>query len=145
MSNSKVHRNTLQRQVILNELRKLKTHPTASALHVLVQKRLPKISLGTIYRNLEYLSQIGVIQKLTLSGGEARFDGTIEPHQHVRCVQCNRVDDIIGPPLALPPHDSQDVGGYQIHGYRLEFFGVCPECQQGAVEPDDGSPPPVQS
>jgi Fur family ferric uptake transcriptional regulator len=144
MSSRKIHRNTLQRQVILEVLRKQKTHPTAAALHVLVQKRLPKISLGTIYRNLEFLSQIGVIQKLMISSGEARFDATIEPHQHVRCISCGRIDDVAGPPLVIPPDTYQDVGGYQILGHRLEFFGICPECRESAwesEEPEENSNP----
>ncbi|MBN2579959.1 MAG: transcriptional repressor [Pirellulales bacterium] len=143
MSHPKSHRNTLQRQVILEELRKLKNHPTASALHVLVQKRLPKISLGTIYRNLEYLSQIGAIQKLSISGGEARFDAVIEPHQHVRCINCGRVDDADCPPLIIPQDYPQDMRGYQILGHRLEFFGICPECRQSAAEPDEGADSPL--
>jgi Fur family transcriptional regulator, ferric uptake regulator len=90
---------------------------------------------------LEYLSRLGMIQKLTISGGEARFDATIEPHQHVRCIRCSRVDDAAGPPLPLPPHGNHDEGGYQILGYRLEFLGICPECRHGASESEDGSHP----
>jgi Fur family ferric uptake transcriptional regulator len=142
MSGHKIHRNTLQRKVILEELQKLRTHPTASALHVLVQKRLPKISLGTVYRNLEYLSRRGTIKKLTISGGETRFDATVEPHQHVRCVRCSRVDDAAVPPLAVPHIGIQDVGGYQILGYRLEFLGVCPECRRTASESGEGPDEP---
>jgi Fur family transcriptional regulator, ferric uptake regulator len=136
MSGHKVHRNTLQRKVILEELQKLESHPTASALHMVVQKRLPKISLGTVYRNLEYLARRGLVLKLTtISGGETRFDAVVEPHQHVRCVRCSRVDNAAVPPYAVPHVGFHDVGGYEILGYRLEFFGVCPDCRQTAPEP----------
>jgi Fur family transcriptional regulator, ferric uptake regulator len=145
MSSRSFHRNTLQRQVILEELQKITTHPTASELHGLVQKRLPKISLGTIYRNLEFLSQVGAIQKITISGGESRYDAMIEPHQHVRCISCGRVEDVVGPPLVLPPGAYQDVGEYQILGHRLEFFGICPECRESDAGPDEGSDSPQES
>jgi Fur family transcriptional regulator, ferric uptake regulator len=141
MSGHKIHRNTLQRTVILEELQKLNSHPTASELHILVQKRLPKISLGTVYRNLEYLSRRGLAQKLTISGNETRFDATVEHHQHVRCVQCSRVDDAAVPPFALPHAGLQDVGGYKILGYRLEFYGVCPECRRTGSESGEDSDP----
>ena len=136
-------RNTQQRQLILEELQMLKTHPTAAALYALVRCRLPKISLGTVYRNLEMLSRRGIIQKLEFGGGEARYDGTVEQHDHVRCVSCGRVDDVSAPPLDLQALDLQgdrdnDLGGYKIIGHRLEYLGVCPECQ--AADAKNGAP-----
>ena len=97
----KTQRNTRQRQVILEELQKLTSHPTAAGLYEIVRRRLPKISLGTVYRNLELLARTGLIQKLEFGGGEARFDGNVDRHDHVRCVRCGRVDDISAPPLDL--------------------------------------------
>jgi Fur family transcriptional regulator, ferric uptake regulator len=140
MSGHKVHRNSLQRKVILEELQKLESHPTASVLHMAVQKRLPKISLGTVYRNLEYLYRRGLVHKLTISKGETRFDAVVEPHQHIRCVRCSRVDNAAVPPFAVPHIGFQEVGGYEIHGYHLEFFGVCPECRQTASDRGSESP-----
>jgi len=128
MINSELHRNTRQRQVILEELRKLKTHPTAAGLYAIVRRRMPKISLGTVYRNLELLSQLGTIWKLEFGSDEARYDGTVEYHDHLRCVRCGRVDDAPGPPLALTEGGKEDWGGYKVLGHRLEFFGVCPKC-----------------
>jgi Fur family transcriptional regulator, ferric uptake regulator len=122
-------RNTRQRQVILEELRKLKTHPTASGLYAIVRERLPKISLGTVYRNLEMLCEVGLVQKFEFGGGEARYDGTIDHHDHIRCANCGRLDDVCCPPLDLPGDSANDLGGYTILGHRLEYFGVCPACQ----------------
>src|SRR5574340_808335 len=87
-------RRTRQREVILEELQKVKSHPTAVGLHDLVRRRLPKISLGTVYRNLELLAKAGVIRKLETAGAEARFDGNAGQHHHIRCVGCGRVDDV---------------------------------------------------
>jgi Fur family ferric uptake transcriptional regulator len=124
-----LHRNTLQRQVILEELRKLTTHPTAAVLYDIVRSRLPKISLGTVYRNLEMLSRLGVIQKIEFGAGEARFDGFVELHDHLRCIRCGRVDDAPLPPLALREVTGNDLGGYRIVDHRLEYLGFCPGCQ----------------
>jgi len=125
-----IQRWTRQREVILEELRKLRTHPTAAGLYDVVRRRLPKVSLATVYRNLERLSELGYVRKLDLGGSEARFDGNLERHDHVRCVCCGRVDDLPGPPLELGRDAHDDWGGYEMVDYRLEFLGVCPACRQ---------------
>ena len=125
----KTRRNTRQRQVVLEELRRLRCHPTASALYEIARNRLPKISLGTVYRNLELLADNGVIQKLQMSGSEARYDGSPEPHQHVRCVNCDRVDDVHDMPGDVLKGQVMSSSGYKIIGFRLEFMGICPTCQ----------------
>ena len=131
MPTGKILRNTRQRQIILEELKKLKSHPTADELHELVRKRLPRISLGTIYRNLELLAANGVIQKLEQAGGRARFDGNPENHYHVRCLSCGRVEDITVAPIKAIAREGSNIEGYQILGYRLEYFGICPKCTNG--------------
>ena len=122
-------RNTQQRQVILEELRKLTSHPTAAELYEIVRKRLPRISLGTVYRNLELLAQNNIIQKLDTSGSEARYDCNPERHHHVRCVHCDRVDDLHDLPANPVGNKFKESNGWKILGYRLEFIGICPECK----------------
>ena len=129
MKDHPFHRNTKQRQVILEELRKLTSHPTAVGIYRIVVRRLPKISLGTVYRNLDLLTKSGVIQKLEFGSEEARFDGNLAPHHHIRCVKCGRVDDIHSPPLDLLGGVTDDLGGYHVLGHRVEFFGLCPQCK----------------
>ena len=129
MDGARTQRNTRQRQLILEELRKLDSHPTAATLYATVRQRLPTISLGTVYRNLELLARTGQIQKLDFAGGEARFDGNVASHDHLRCVRCGRVDDLPAFSLDLSGGAANDWCGYQILGRRLEFFGVCPQCR----------------
>ena len=129
MAEHSAHRTTRQRQIILEELQNLTSHPTAAGLYEIVRRRLPRISLGTVYRNLELLTRLGTIQKLEYGGGEARFDGNVQRHDHVRCVECGRLDDIPGPPLDLSGGIANDFNNYRILGCRLEYLGVCPECQ----------------
>jgi Fur family ferric uptake transcriptional regulator len=128
-----LHRKTRQRQVILEELQAVTSHPTAVQLHKLVQRRLPRVSLGTVYRNLDLLARLGLIEKKEHSGGEARFDANTAPHDHLRCMYCGRVDDVMSPPLDLPRPEEDDLRGYQLIGHRLEFIGICPRCRQSSA------------
>ena len=119
---------TRQRRVILEELRKVKTHPSADEIYEIVRKRLPRISLGTVYRNLEILSESGDIQKLEPGCSLKRFDGNPSEHCHIRCVRCDRIADAsMVPDLEI---DLQRVNStdFEIVGHRLEFLGVCPIC-----------------
>lgn len=124
-------RRTRQREVILDELARLRTHPTAAELYVLVRRRLPRISVATVYRNLERLAAAGEIQKLQFAGAEGRFDATTTRHDHVRCVVCGRLDDLPAPPVALPAAPPEDAGGYQLLEPRLYWLGICPGCRAG--------------
>jgi Fe2+ or Zn2+ uptake regulation protein len=141
MAERKAQRNTLQRQVVLQELQKLTSHPTAAALYEITRARMSKISLGTVYRNLEILAGNGVIQKLEISGGEARFDGNPEQHYHVRCIHCERVDDVHDLPEDFVQGQLQHLAGYDIVGFRLDFMGVCPDCQDGCASNGSGASP----
>ncbi|MFP4474709.1 MAG: Fur family transcriptional regulator [Desulfatibacillaceae bacterium] len=123
-------RMTRQRKVILEELADVTTHPTADQVYVLVRKRLPHISLATVYRNLEVLSEVGAIKKLDLGGTQRRYDGDTSEHHHVRCIHCQRVDDVPADACVVPDPDSIQVKGFEIIGQRLEFLGICQDCQQ---------------
>ena len=129
MTDKKPRRNTRQRQVVLEELKKLSSHPTAAEVYEIARRRLPKLSLGTVYRNLELLAADGAIQRLAISGTESRFDGDPERHHHVRCVRCGRVDDVHGVPPDLVKARFRSLNGYDIIGHRLEFAGICPACK----------------
>lgn len=127
-------RMTRQRKVILEELRKMATHPSAEDIYEVVRKQLPRISLGTVYRNLEILSELGKIQKLELGGTLKRFDWNTKKHYHIRCINCDRVDNA---PMGFMEHVENDLDGttgYQITGHRLEFLGLCPDCLEQAIE-----------
>jgi len=121
---------TKQRQLILNELCSVTSHPTADDLYQMVRLKLPRISLGTVYRNLETLAELGLIQKIEVGGTQKRFDGNAAAHYHVRCLHCGRVDDL---DLALNTdmeHEARKKTAYKILRHRLEFAGLCPECQK---------------
>ncbi len=123
-------RMTRQRAIILEELRKSKDHPTADEVYSLVRERLPRISLGTVYRNLDFLVSTGEVAKLEVAGTTKRFDGDISWHQHVRCVHCGRIGDV------MQPYPSPDVKDMHVEGFasilasRVEYDGICEECAQ---------------
>lgn len=136
MTEQRTQRMTKQRRIILEELRKLKTHPTADELYGIVRERLPRISLGTVYRNLDVLFENGEVLKLEAAGNQKRFDGDVSPHSHVRCIRCGRLGDV------MQRTGGVDVEGYTAPGFEIthasiEFYGVCDDC----AELERNSPP----
>lgn len=123
-------RMTKQRRLILDELRSQNTHPTADIIYEKVRRKMPKISLGTVYRNLEILTAVGEIQTLELSGTQKRYDGIANKHYHIRCLHCGRVDDAPIAPLQRLEDELYESTVYTIMGHRLEFMGLCPECSR---------------
>ncbi|MBI2425558.1 MAG: transcriptional repressor [Candidatus Hydrogenedentes bacterium] len=128
-----MQRITEQRRVLLEELQATKRHPTADELYETVRCRLPNISLGTVYRNLDLLVRSGSIRKLDKAGGQARYDADLSEHLHVRCLHCGAIADLpddgalkLEIPLPVIP-------SYAITRYRLEFEGTCPGCSAGTT------------
>jgi len=129
----KIARLTTQRKIILDELSKVKTHPTASEVYEMVRQQLPRISLGTVYRNLELMSASGMILKIDVAGTQKRFDATTSPHYHIRCSCCDRVDDIDMPVSTSLVTVANTKTSYQILDHNVEFTGLCPECRQQKI------------
>ena len=120
---------TTQRQIILEELGKVTSHPTANEVYDMVRKRLPRIGLGTVYRNLELLADNGVILKLEVGGTQKRFDATVDPHYHIRCTGCGKVDDIEIPVQHNLQEAAHLASNYEVLSHHIEFSGVCHSCQ----------------
>jgi Fur family ferric uptake transcriptional regulator len=126
---------TPQRQVILEELRGVRSHPSADEIYAMVRRRLPRISLGTVYRNLEILSELGKIQKLEAGGALKRFDGNSENHYHIRCTCCGKVVDAPFEVMERLEERLETPDGYLVFGHRLEFQGICPGCRERPISP----------
>jgi Fur family ferric uptake transcriptional regulator len=124
---------TNQRRVIIEELQRLRSHPTADELYEIVRRRLPHISLGTVYRNLEFLAGKGIIKKLEIGGAQKRFDADLDNHQHIRCTKCGRIDDLPeGTAVTHCDREALESTGYEIIDRRVEFIGICPDCRSRA-------------
>ena len=123
-------RMTKQRALILDTLRSVVSHPTADEIYHMVRKKMPKISLGTVYRNLDMLAGAGEVTLLERTGGQKRFDGNTMPHQHVRCLNCGRVADVYPAlPLSLPDVSAVKVPGFVLRRIDVEITGVCDGCK----------------
>ena len=119
---------TKQRQLILEAVRATNSHPTADELFQVIRRKLPTISLATVYRNLNFLSDIGEIRKLSMPGMPDRFDWRLEAHEHMVCYVCGQVLD-----FALPGNLQQQIAqacGAEIAGYTLVAHGTCAHCQK---------------
>lgn len=125
-------RMTKQRAVILEALRSVTTHPTADEIYGMVRKKLPRISLGTVYRNLELLTSMGEITRLDKAGAQKHFDGNPMPHMHVRCKICGRIGDACGT-VPVPSTQHVSAPGFTIQYTEIEFIGVCADCEQAGI------------
>ena len=136
-------RMTKQKTVVLEELSKVKTHPTAYDVYEMVKSRLPRISLGTVYRNLDQLSSGGQIRRLDMGQSQRRFDAVVDDHLHIRCISCGKVDDVPLNP-AMSTITIKDIvssqSGYEVLGCEMDFQGICPKCKKMmAVHKIDGT------
>jgi Fur family transcriptional regulator, peroxide stress response regulator len=120
-------RNTKQLEVVWDAVKNDKSHPTADQIYDKVRRRLPSISLGTVYRNLQKLVADEKLQILIL-GRAQHFDPLVERHQHFICEACERVFDVIVDnerdlkPAKLPH------AGFKVTSHQLAFYGTCKHC-----------------
>jgi Fe2+ or Zn2+ uptake regulation protein len=127
-----IMRSTRQRSIILEVLQGITTHPTAGWIFDKVKEHCPHISLGTVYRNLNLLKKTGRIRELTFGKNTARYDGNFEPHHHIFCLECGRLEDVtctVHPDLTK---SVEEMNGYRIMSHQLEFRGICPDCLKTA-------------
>lgn len=129
-------RNTKQRTLILDIVRTHGDHPTAEDIYRDVRERNPKVSRGTVYRNLNLLEETGDIISIEAPGGN-RFDRRCDPHAHVICCSCGAVRD------AMIEHDYALDGmverqtGYTVTRHETLFYGICPSCQEKKAQNED--------
>lgn len=117
-----------QREVIKESLINREDHPTADMIYMDVREVFPNISLGTVYRNLQLLTDLGEIQKLNVGDGVDHFDAKTFPHYHFICTECGSVID-----LQMKNIDTiKDIAGVnfdgQIAGHITYFYGICGNC-----------------
>jgi len=148
MQSKKDFRLTRQRRIILEEMRNMRLHPNACELYDAVKSRLPHISLATVYRNLEILSEIGLVRKITISGRQKRFDINAGAHYHAHCILCGAILDIPVDPKVMPGllDETGELDNFRVLETRIEFFGHCGACRPGGTtaEDEDSLPEPLQ-
>ena len=128
MANLKYSR---QREAIKDYLSSVTTHPTADTVYMHIKDEFPIISLGTVYRNLNLLVELGEIRKLSCGDGTDHFDYDTSPHYHYVCRQCGRVMDIpMEATKELETAAKEFVLG-TIDDHTVFFYGICDECLKG--------------
>lgn len=121
--------NTIQRSLVLDVVNRLKSHATADEVYAEVAATHPNISKATVYRNLNLLSEMGMIRKLEIPGGADRFDHICKEHCHVKCEKCGRVFDIEIPYIDGLENRVENRNGFELTGYDILFRGICPGCR----------------
>jgi len=125
---------TPQREIILDYLIKVDTHPTVEMIHDGIDARLPNLSVATIYNTLKLLVDKGLVIELPNDDGGVRYDFFGTPHYHAICENCGKIVDIYSNQYAEIVRriraETADQTGYTVTGTQLEVTGLCPECQQ---------------
>lgn len=132
-------RKTIQRALTLKAVQALQSHPTVDEVYEAVLAEHPNISRGTVYRNLNQLSENGEIREIEVPGGADRFDHCCYEHYHVRCLKCGRVFDVDMDYITDLTKAIKDTHGFQFRGYDLIFKGICPACIQSQGTPAQSS------
>ncbi len=117
-----------QRERILDFVKRSRRHPSAEHVYRAIRKDFPKISLGTVYRNLAILGEQGALRKLGFAGDADRFDGCTEEHYHFVCNRCGGIYDLtVSLDDTLPDRVMKETG-HRVVWHQVEFFGVCRRC-----------------
>lgn len=120
---------TPQRLAIYNVLCNTKAHPNAEMIYNKLQPYYPTMSLATIYKTIDILREINLIQVLNVGEESLRYDAVVKAHPHIRCTVCNRVDDVVDYDFTPAMETVAKSTSYDLSGQQLYFYGVCPECQ----------------
>lgn len=124
------YRITPQRLALLRLLAESANHPTAAQLYEQLKLDYPTTSLATVYKTLSVLKDMDEVLEIRLGSTESRFDGRdAQPHPHVLCVQCQRIFDLEACACTDLRQQAAEASGYVILRQRIDFYGICPECQ----------------
>jgi Fur family transcriptional regulator, peroxide stress response regulator len=123
-------RRSRQRERILEVLRETESHPTADWVYAKLKREFPRLSLGTVYRNLSVLSEQGLVKKIPLGSTFDRFEANVGPHYHLICESCSRILDFLFPGYEELNRKADRMTDFSIRHHRIEFFGTCSDCHR---------------
>jgi len=128
-----------QRELVLQTVLENPIHPTADDVYEQVRRKNPKISLGTVYRNLNFLSEMGMLKKISMPVGSDRFDGRLDEHYHMACTCCGRVFDVECSVFRELDRQIMDLRGFQVRDRHLLLTGLCRDCREVRAEEQPAS------
>jgi len=124
-----IKRNTIQRNMVLDAVRKLHNHPTADEVYALVKEGYPNISRATVYRNLSLLCDAGEIRKREVPNSPDRYDHNTTNHYHVKCAVCGKFMDLDMEYLEDLNKKVTNTNGFVLTSHNIVFSGICEDCQ----------------
>lgn len=127
---------TPQRLAVYEALSHTYSHPNAEMLYQMLQPDYPTMSLATVYKTMDIFAELGLVQVLNVGEDSYRYDAEMISHPHIRCISCNRVDDVFDIDDEKMLGTVAEKSGYKLTGRQLYFFGRCPECQKKLAKKD---------
>lgn len=125
------HKLTPQRLAIINILSHSEGHPSVEDIYRQLQSNFPGVSEATVYRNILLIKSLGEVLELGFAGESTRYDGRKpHPHPHIVCVKCKKIVDPDLESLNEMTKEITEESGFDILTYRLDFFGICPDCRK---------------
>jgi len=128
------YRLTPQRMAVLRVLIGNQEHLSIDQIYERVKVDFPMTSLATVYKTLAVLKEMGEVLELGFGSDSNRYDSNLHPHAHLTCVKCKKIIDVdIDIGRIVPEELTQEIArrtGYQMVSCRLDFFGICPQCQR---------------
>lgn len=121
---------TPQRLAVYEALANTKQHPSAEMLFGTLQPKYPSMSFATVYKTVEILNKLGLIQIINTGEDSFRYDADISEHSHVQCTVCGRVDDVPALNDRSLVVKVEEASGYSIDKHQFYFFGVCEKCRK---------------
>ena len=124
-------RRTVQKSAIEDALLRAQGHVSAEELHLIVRKHLPRISIGTVYRNLKALVEDGKALKVPAPDGRLLFESASERHHHLRCLHCNKVFNcyIDQSEFISIAREAADKSGFLMKDFSVTIEGFCSACE----------------
>lgn len=117
---------TKHRELIFNDLKERKDHPTAKMVFESVRGKADKISFATVYNSLEYLVEHKMVNKLNIESDSVRYDAFLDDHSHLLCSDCGKILDV--PPLKLSADTDWQGLGFQVKHVDIVVSGTCSSC-----------------
>ena len=119
---------THQRQIIYQTVMSLPGHPSAEAVYDRVRKKIPAISLATVYKNIRIFLESGIFQEVSLHHGSLRVEPNLRPHHHLVCVRCKSISDLEETELEPVRLKRRLPRGFEVQRFAVDILGVCQAC-----------------